>query len=418
MTAATPASASPAAQSHARHRGKVLTAVAIERLKPRPYRYEVGDPGARGLRVVVHQSGHKSFILRYRFAGRPQKLTIGSTLIGLAAARAEAAKAIYEITQGRDPAAAKRAIKEEQKRAVLAVEDTFYSVAERFLALEGSKLRSGDMLRKTLERLVFKPLGDRPIGDIKRSEIVRLLDQIERDRGPVAAQSALAVVRRIMSWHAARSDDFRSPVVRGMARVNIKARSRTRVLTDDEIGKVWRAAEDAGPFGRAVQLLLITGARRTEVTHMRWSELSGSDWLLPPERNKTKNPLLRPLSAAALEVIAKTPRTSDTNVFCADGVHPFSGYTRPKEKLDAASGVTGWRLHDLRRTARSLMSRAAVRAEDAEACLGHALPGIQATYNKHDFYLEKKRAYEALAQLVQQIVNPPPEEKVIRMLRG
>ncbi|HEV3183989.1 MAG TPA: Arm DNA-binding domain-containing protein, partial [Xanthobacteraceae bacterium] len=66
---------------------KALTAVAIEKLKPRPYRYEIGDPGARGLRVVVHQTGHKSFILRYRFAGRPQKLTIGSTIIGLAAAR-------------------------------------------------------------------------------------------------------------------------------------------------------------------------------------------------------------------------------------------------------------------------------------------------------------------------------------------
>ena len=78
---------------------------------------------------------------------------------------------------------------------------------------------------------------------------------------------------------------------------------------------------------------------------MRFAELTGSDWLFPAERNKTKVPLLRPLSRAALEVITKTPRTSDTFVLCADGLNPFSGYTRPKEKLDAASGVTGWRLH-------------------------------------------------------------------------
>jgi integrase len=407
-------SASPAAKSQR----KALTAIAIEKLRPRPYRYEIGDPGARGLRVVVHQSGHKSFILRYRFGGKPQKLTIGSTLIGLAAARASAAKAIYEITQGHDPAAAKRATKEEQKLAALAVVDTFKAVAERFLKLEGAKLRSADMLRKTLERLVYKALGDRPIADIKRSEIVRLLDSIEEERGPVAAQSALAVVRRIMSWHAARSDDFRSPVVRGMARVNIKARSRTRVLTDDEIQKIWKAAEDAGPFGRAVQLLLLTGARRTEVTHMRWSELSGSDWLLPPERNKGKHPLLRPLSALALEVIAKTLRTSDAYVFCADGVHPFSGYTRPKEKLDAASGVTGWRLHDLRRTARSLLARAGVASEVAEQCLGHVLGGVEGTYNRHGYHSEKKRAYEALASLIERIVNPPAEGKIIEMKRG
>jgi integrase len=197
-----------------------------------------------------------------------------------------------------------------------------------------------------------------------------------------------------------------------MARVNIKARSRTRVLTDDEVQKIWKAAEDAGPFGRAVQLLLLTGARRTEVTHMRWSELSGSDWLLPPERNKAKHPLLRPLSAAALEVIAKTLRTSDTYVFCADGVHPFSGYTRPKEKLDAASGVTGWRLHDLRRTARSLLARAGVASEVAEQCLGHVLGGVEATYNRHGYHSEKRRAYEALASLIKRIIDPAPANVV------
>jgi integrase len=393
-------------------RGKPLTAITVEKLKPRTDRYEVGDPGARGLRVVVQPSGRKSFILRYRCGGKPKKHTIGPVVIGLAAARKVAGDAMFELAQGRDPGAAKRATKEKQKLAAIAVENTFHSVAQRFLKLEAPKMRSASLFRKTLERLVYDTLGPRPIADVKRSEIVRLLDHIETDRGPVAAQSALAVIRRVMNWHAARSDDFKSPVIRGMSRVSIKARARTRVLTDHEIGKIWKAAEHAGPFGHCVQFLLLTGARRTEASHMRFAELTGPDWLLPAERNKTKVPLLRPLSRAVLDVIARTPRTSDKFVFCADGVHPFSGYTRPKEKLDAASGVTGWRLHDLRRTARSLMSRAGVRAEDAEQCLGHALPGIQATYNKHDFYLEKKRAYEALAGLIERIVNPPADNVV------
>ena len=331
----------------------------------------------------------------------------------------EASKAVYQIAQGIDPAAGKRAIKEEQRLAALAVEDTFHSVAERFLKLEGPKLRSVDQYKKTLERLVYKPLGPRPIADIKRSEIVKLLDAIEEDRGPVAAHSVLAIIRRIMSWYAARSDDFRSPIVRGMGRVNIKARSRSRVLSDDEIRAVWKAAERTeGPFGYIVRLLLLTGARRTEVAQMRWAELSGSDWLLPPERNKVKVPLLRPLSVAALEVIAKTPKTSDTFVFSIDGAHPVSDYNHPKQKLDAKSGVAGWTLHDLRRTARSLMSRAGVRSEDAEACLGHALRGIEHTYNKHKFYLEKKCAYEALSALLDRIRINPPEGKVIQMARG
>ena len=76
------------------------------------------------------------------------------------------------MAQGRDPAAAKRAIKEERRRAALAVEDTFYSVTERFLKLEGPKLRSADTRRKTFERLIYPEIGSRPIADIRRSELV------------------------------------------------------------------------------------------------------------------------------------------------------------------------------------------------------------------------------------------------------
>src|SRR4029077_15625660 len=127
-----------------------------------PFRYEVGDPGAQGLRVLVTPTGSKSYVFRYRFGGKPQKLTIGPVLIGLAAARAEAAKAVLALAQGSDPAAAKRAIKEEQRRAVLAVEDTFYSVAERFLALEGPKLRSTRDRRRAFERLGYPRCGQPP----------------------------------------------------------------------------------------------------------------------------------------------------------------------------------------------------------------------------------------------------------------
>ena len=405
----------PATQSTPRQR-KPLTAIAIEKLKPRPYRFEIGDPGAQGLRVLVTPTGSKSYVFRYRFGGKPQKLTIGPVLIGLAAARAEAAKAIYEITQGNNPAAAKRAIREERKRAALAVEDTFYSVSERFLKLEGPKLRSADTRRKTFERLIYPEIGSRPIADIRRSELVKLLDKIEQNNGPAAAHLTLAFVRRVMSWHAARSDDFKSPVVRGMGRINSKETARSRTLSDDELRRLWRAAEETeGPYGRLVQFLLLTGARRNEAAQMRWVELDGADWLLPPERNKTKVPLLRPLSEAAMETIRKLPRINDTFVFASGAGAAFAGFSKAKALLDQKSGVTGWRVHDLRRSCRSLLSRANVRAEHAEQALGHVLPGIQATYNKHDFYLEKKRAYEALAQLVQQIINPPPEGKVIPM---
>src|SRR5262249_10889706 len=158
--------------------------------------------------------------------------------------------------------------------------------------------------RNTFERLVYPMLGDRPIGEIKRSDIVRLLDRVEDKHGKRSADVVLAAVRRLMNWHATRDDEFRSVLVRGMSRTNAAERARNRFLNDDELRRVWQAAERMdGPFGPLVKFLLITAARRSEASAMRWSELSGLDWTLPAARNKTKQDLVRPLSAAALAVL-------------------------------------------------------------------------------------------------------------------
>src|SRR5215218_2297544 len=111
-----------------------------------------------------------------------------------------------------------------------------------------------------------------------------------------------------MNWHASRSDEFRSPIVRGMARTSGRERARARILSDDELRAIWRAAEAAtGPFPALVQFLLLTGARRSEAAEMERSELSGADWTLPAARNKTKLDLVRPLSPSALVLIERLP---------------------------------------------------------------------------------------------------------------
>jgi integrase len=139
---------------------------------------------------------------------------------------------------------------------------------------------------------------------------------------------------------------------------------------------------------------------------MEWSEIDGADWTLPAARNKTKVDLVRPLSPAALVVIAAQPRIGPYVFTKADG-RPLRGFSAHKKALDAASGVTGWRLHDLRRTARSLLSRAGVPPDHAELCLGHVIGGIiRQTYDRHEYYTEKRQAYETLATLIDRIVNP------------
>jgi integrase len=259
-----------------------------------------------------------------------------------------------------------------------------------------------------LERLVYPPLGARQIDEIRRTDIVRLLDNIDDTCGPVMADRTLATVRRIMNWHAGRSDRFLSPIVRGMARTKSKERARERTLTDDELRAVWQAAEAAhNPFAYLVQFILLTATRRSEAAEMRRNELSGSDWLIPGARYKTKSDFLIPLSGAAQALLAKIPRIGRGDfVFTTGGASAISGFSKWKRRFDKTCGVSGWILHDLRRSARSLMSRAGVPSDHAERALGHVLSGVRKTYDRHEYYAEKQRAFEALAAQIDRIINP------------
>jgi integrase len=376
---------------------KGLTAIAIEKLKPRPERYEVPDGGQRGLLLCVFPSGQKSFIVRYRFGGRKRKLTLGG--ISLAAARKAAAAALYEVHEGRDPILAKKAT---QQKVASASANTVQAVCERYLALEGKKLRTGADRQATLERLVYPEIGRLPIDSLRRGTIVALLDKIEANSGPVMADRTLAIIRKILNWHAVRDEDYESPIVKDMARTKPKERARARTLIGGspgapdyrELRAVWKAAsEGEGAFPALVKFLLLSAARRSEAAEMR--------------RNKTKVDLVRPLSEAAQAVLATQSQIDDCPyVFTTDGKHPLSGFSKFKRDFDKQCGVTGWTLHDLRRTARTLLSRAGVNSQYAEKCLGHVIKVVEGDYDKHEFYEEKKAAFAELATLIDRIVNP------------
>jgi integrase len=147
-----------------------------------------------------------------------------------------------------------------------------------------------------------------------------------------------------------------------------------------------------------VKLLLLTAARRTEVSAMTWSELRDDLWVIPAARYKTGTEVTLPLSLAARAVLADIPRIDDCEfVFTTDGRSPVSGFSTFKLKFDIACGVKDWRLHDLRRTARSLMSRAGVAPDIAERCLGHAITGVRGVYDRHRYLDEMRKGFEALA---------------------
>jgi integrase len=296
-------------------------------------------------------------------------------------------------------------------------DNSLKAICEEYIKHDGKSLRTVGWREQVLKRLVYPELGAKQIGDIKRPDIARLLDKIEDENGATMADHTLAVVRKVMNWHASRSDDFRSPIVSGMDRVKQKERARERILTDNELRAVWRAAEaSTGPFGRLVRFMLLTAARRMEAAAITWGELSG-EWTLPASRNVTKVDMVRPLSAEARAVLPAQVDGCDY-VFTAEGRNPISNFSSLKLTLDKAiledmqkqdpeaKPLPNWTLRDLRRTARSLMSRAGVRGDHAERCLGRLMPGVRAVYDPYEYLEDKRDAFNKLAAVIKGIVHP------------
>jgi integrase len=265
-----------------------------------------------------------------------------------------------------------------------------------------------------------------------------MLDEIADEHGPRMADLVLAYVRKAFNWYEVNGhdDDFRSPIVRGMARLKPSERQRERVLADDEIRDLWAALDtitEPACFPAYVKMLLLTATRRSEVADMPAAELDGDLWIIPAARYKTKRDHVIPLSAMAREVLGAAPppkqRKNDYFIFSTtQGAKAFSGFSKAKAALDDAiaairekdgrAPMEDFSFHDLRRTARTLMSRARVQPDHAERCLGHVIAGVRGVYDVFEFLDEKREAFEALALLVSRILNPTANVEELAARRG
>jgi integrase len=270
-----------------------------------------------------------------------------------------------------------------------------------------------------LENHILPAWGGRDFRSIKRSDVAKLMDGVEDTAGPTAADEVLSIVRSICRWYSSRNDDYAIPIAPNMRRTSAKERARDRVLTDDEIRSIW-ASQAVTPMLPIVKLLLLTGQRRTTVASMRWDDVSiDGTWHIPNGNKRMKGTggelVLPPM---AIDIIRAQPRFAySLYVFpAARAKGHFKAYTDGKLQLDKAASkgaeIQPWRLHDLRRTARSLMSRAGVRPEVAERVLGHAMGGVEGIYDRHSYRNEKAQALNALAGLVETILRGPVENVV------
>lgn len=391
-----------------------LTKRTVDSAKPGPVDRFLWDGALAGFGLKVTPAGRKTFVYQYRHGGTSRRATLGAFgALTVDQARTAAMAMAGKLALGIDPLAERVA-----KASAVAVErkrrrDTVGALAESFLALYARpSLRSATEYERILRRYVLPEWQTRPVAAIRRRDVVELLDRIAKRNGPVQADATLAVVRKAFNWHQSRDDDFVTPIVRGMARH--AARKRDRILTDDEIRSIWTATGDAHPFHQLVRTLLLTAQRRDEVSGMRWREVAGDVWTIPAERFKGKRVNVVPLTAPVRAILDALPRIAvegvadaDTFAFTTTGAAPFSGFSKAKRALDEASGVTGWTLHDLRRTARTLMTRIGISGNIAERVVGHVIPGVAGVYDRHGYIAEKRHALDALAAEIDRIVNQP-----------
>jgi integrase len=432
---------------------KALTDAALTRLKPAAgKRREVPDGLMTGLYFVIQPSGARSWAVRYRAAGAPKKLTLGTyPALGLDDARTEAQAALLAAKRGADPAAAKAEHKRAERSGETADRLGFDAVARRYLSRDAKKNRSwletarllglkpgaeGSEDPKTFVSIpggIVADWADRMISEIKRGEIIERLDAIVDRGAPIAANRTLAALRRLFNW----------TVERGLLEVSpcsaVKAPSpeisRDRVLSDDEVRWAWQAAGGMGyPFGPIVKLLLLTGQRRDEVAGMSEHELDGAVWTIPGARAKNRQQHAVPLAPTSVAIIGTAPKIKGAAklVFTTTGESAVSGWSRAKANLDAAMTqiarketgdadltIPAWTLHDLRRTAASGMARLGIAVHVVEKLLNHrsgTIKGVAAVYNRHSYWDERVAAAGAWASYLDHLVSGQPMGNV-RQLR-
>ncbi|MFK0688168.1 tyrosine-type recombinase/integrase [Mesorhizobium sp. IMUNJ 23033] len=386
-------------------RRKTLSDAGVADLKARAARYTFSDPELRGHYVRVMPSGAKSFVAVSRDpTGKQVWATIGAAdMMGIEKARDGAREAIKRIRDGLPPI--------EQKTAA----DTFRTVAENYLKrhVAAKGLLSEKEIKRCLDVYVFPKWEKREFTAIRRGDVATLLDEVEDGNGARQADLVLAIVRGICNWYAARNEDYLSPIVRGMRRA--APVKRERVLTDDEIRAIWQQAGKAGTFGDFLRLALSTAQRREKVMTIRWDDISVDGvWQVPSDdRQKGTGGELK-LPALALDVIKGRNRVGENpHVFTGrtkEGY--FNGMSKAKVAFDEKVKIDHWTIHDLRRTARSLMARAGVASDTAERVMGHAIDGVEGVYNRHRYGDEKADALARLGALLKSIISPPAKNVV------
>lgn len=416
-----------------------LTERRIEKLTVEDGRKDrlVFDDTQRGLAVRITVNGSRSFLVQYTLNQRKHRVPLGSCeALSLAKAREAAAAIMGTVAKGENPFELRRAAAAQtaRERSRLTLDQLIVRWQREHLSHKGHRYFKWGP--RALQR-AFNQCLSRAADDLDRDAIKRMLAGLS----PAVCRCAISYGHALYSWALteaiAESNPFKNLAMPSLT-------SRERVLSDVELGNIYRAtATAAEPFGKLVRVLMLTGQRREEVAGMAWSELAPdlSTWTIPGARTKNHKTHIVPLSEPVRDIIDSMPRTgplvfpskvptgkpggkrASVTPAAERSQRPFTSWWYTKRKFDVAACVTGWTLHDLRRTLATGLQRLGVRLEVTEAVLNHvsgSRGGIVGVYQRHDWANEKRAALDAWADYVAGLVNPnrAVSENVIRPAFG
>jgi integrase len=370
-----------------RPRGRrLLTDVLVRQARPPAAgRVVLWDSAVVGFGVRITSTGARSFVLVTRLRnGRHLRLT-WRVSIGLAAARELAREALAQVARGEDP----------RHAGAATTGATVAEAMESYLA-QRAHLRTIGEIRRRFRAYVLPTWGSRVLRSIARRDVVALGDMVRERHGGTTANRVTSSVKGLLAWAVDRDMLDVHPAAR--LRLPAPERSRDRVLTDAELRALWAAWDVLGwPFGTALKVLLLTGCRRSEVGGMRWTEvdLETALWTVPAARVKSGVAHLVPLAPLVMELLRTMPRLYGCAfAFSVSGRAAITDWSRAMARTRELSGVADVRIHDLRRTMRSGLSRLGVSFDVAELAIGHRMRGVAARYDRYDRLAERRDAIE------------------------
>jgi len=409
---------------------KVLTTRFVDAAKPRhnsagdAVRAEYPDAACPGLHLVVQPTGTRSWAFRFRRRTdrKNVKLTLGKAGDGglsLAAARHAAAAHRHRLEQGAVLVTPVTAVTPQSVRTGDKVETAVASFLELHVRRK-NRISTARVTENIFNRIIVPAWRNRTIDSIRRRDIIDLVEDVAASGRGYHANRTCAVLSKFFAWLVARDALTFSPVT-GVERPH-KEKTRSRVLTDDELRVLWLACGHEGASGEAIRLMTLTGARRGEVGEMSRREVDQDHqlWNLPAERTKNGRPHTIPLSTQAWTLIEARPRFAGCDfVFAIDGKRAVNNWDEVKHRISAKAGIAaeGWRLHDLRRTAASGMQKLGVPVPVIEKALNHVsgtFRGIVGVYQTHDYADEVRIALQRWADRVEEIVGGKPA-KVVKL---